>query len=677
MRKLIQWFNNKLKLLVLLLLSVSYFSINIQANQDAIDSQPEILFKYDKLKESQEKFKLQVDFNKAILLLEREEYLKAIKIFKKTSQILKIPSFLNIGIAYFKMNQIENASLYLNNIYEYKEAASTNTYSYISACFYLYQINKERKYLETIVDVTKKYRDLTEHSKRLLSDTLIILKDYEKALDILNSMEFPMELKKAMLYMKMQDFESAERHLEKEKNTTLNQEKKNLILWLMVFRDLKSNELTKLKEHLDEIKEIKDYFKVNLEYPLEIFFNKHKYTTKEYLNSITKFSEERKIDFIFYFAPFIFSDYEEIMYDISKGFIFKNKQNVQSLEDMVKYNAKFIDIIKEDPIIRVTKLKNLINDDSNSYVYYNLALCYAQINDFHNAYKNFSKAYKLNPGNKLYAVMTIISANKINEKIKDLAYMEQNIKSKDGMYKYFGQILYKNFVDEKFNVEFEPLTFRDTIFYRSINFLVDMENDKLSLDNQLFIENYKDPLVYLMKLSMRREGENDYMYFSRLQDNTPLKINNNFLEGPLVITKYYIDLLKAIGLFYKADLTVGSKQKSPSYLRTKALRELHEHNPKATLKILESLQKKYKLEDKYTMYLIVAALLEAGRYNDASLQISLIKAVLNDPSADFLTGVQLIQELKLSSLSQYFYQPYLDDLIDFRLNNFDLLLESL
>ena len=95
------------------------------------------------------------------------------------------------------------------------------------------------------------------------------------------------------------------------------------------------------------------------------------------------------------------------------------------------------------------------------------------------------------------------------------------------------------------------------------------------------------------------------------------------------------------------------------------------------MNILENLQKEYKLEDKYTMYLIVAAYLEAGKLNEASLQISLIKAILKDSSADFLTGVQLIQELKLGSVFQYFNKPYLDDLIDFKINKFDELLESL
>lgn len=662
---------------VIFLIFSFFFLINISLADDIIiDSQPEIIFKYDKLKKDQERFKLQVEFNKAILLLEKSEYEKAIKVFKETSSILKIPSFLNIGIAYYKLGQMDNALLYLNNIYEYKEAAFSHTYSYISACFYLYQIKQERIYLETIVDITKKFKNLTEHSKRMLTDTYIILKDYEKALSVLNSMEFPMNLKKAILYLKLDDYVNSEQFLIKAKEETYNQERIDQILWLMIFRDLKSNQLEKLKEHLEELNKRKETFKANLDYPLEIFFNKHKFSTKEYLHFITKFDTSRRLDFMFYFAPFIFSDKEEIMYDLSRGFIFKDKQNVESLEKMVTYNSKFINVLKKDPIIRTIKLKSFIKDDSHSYTYYNLALCYAQINDFHRAHEYFTKAYKLNPGNKLYAVMTLISAKKIKKKIKDADYIEQNIKSKGGMYKYFGQKLYKLYVNDTAKIDFDPLHYEHTVFYKALDYISKLDEQKVTLTHPLFIEHYKDPLIYLMKLVYRKKEENDYQYFARLQDNTPLNINNNFLEGPVVITHYYIDLLKAIGLFYKADLELEGDL-SPSYLRTKALRELHNNKPKKSLEILEKLQKDYKLEDEYTMYLIVASLLEDGKYNEASLQISLIKAILNDTGADFLTGVQLIQDLKFNSASQYFTEPYMDTLIDFRLINFDKLLESL
>ena len=105
-------------------------------NKSLTDSTPEIVFKYDTLKKNQENMTLQVEFNKAVLLLEKEEYEKAIAILKRTAQIIQIPSFLNIGIAYYKLNSIHNAKLYLNKIYNYKAAKKTQAYSYMSAAYY-------------------------------------------------------------------------------------------------------------------------------------------------------------------------------------------------------------------------------------------------------------------------------------------------------------------------------------------------------------------------------------------------------------------------------------------------------------------------------------------------------------------------------------------------------------
>lgn len=652
------------------------FTSNVFANKDLLESQPEIIFNYDKIKQKQDSFSLQFDFNKAVLMMEKEEYKKAIEIFKQTSTAIKIPSFLNIAIAYYKMGEIENAKLYFNNIYNYKKAIYQNTFSYMSTCYYLYQITKDSRYLDIIIDIAKKHKNLTEHSKRMLADTLILLKDYEKALQILNKMKFPLDLKKALLYLKLKDYVQAEKYLKLAKESSYNKNRFDKILWIMVYRDLKANELEKLMDNIDLINKRKNSFKTNLELPLELFFNKDKYSAKEYLEFITNFTKKREIDYIFYFAPFVFSDNQEIIYDISKGFIFKSKQNIQSLEKMVEYNAKFIEIIKEDPIIRVNKLKSLINSKSKSYVYYNLALSYAHIYDFHNAYNYFEKAYKLNPGNKLFSVMTLIAAKRIDKKVPDIKYIKSNIKSDQGLYKYFGQALFSLFLEPETKVKEKPLYYEDTIFYTAIQFLKNKKNKKDVSNSVLFEEYNKDPFVYLMKLIQKRKNESNYDYFSRLQDNVPLYINDNFLEGPLVVTRYYIDILKSLGLFYKANLQLKAKN-SPSFLRTSALKELYIGNSKKTLEILNSLQKEYDLEDKYTMYLQVAALLDQGRKNEASIQISLIKAVLNDHDADFLTGVQLIQDLKLSSAKQYFKSKYLDSMIDIRLKGLDEFLESL
>ena len=589
---------------------------------------------------------------------------------------MKIPSFLNIGIAYYKMESFHNAKIYLNRIYEYEEAIVNDTYSYMSASFYLYQITKNKIYLEKIIKIASKHKNLSEHSKRLIVDALIVLKRYKKALQILNSMKFPLDLKRALLHLKLGDYKNAQEYLKKAHETTFNPIKLDQIRWFMVYRDLKSNDMDNLIEHLDLINNNKSNFTVNQELPLKIYFNKNKYATKDYIKFVTKFDKNRQMDYLFYFAPYVFSDNEEIIYDISKGFIFQEEQSIESLEDMVDYNANFLKFIKKDPIIRVEELKKLLLKDTKSYIYYNIAICYAQINDYHKAFKYFEKSYKLNPGNKLFSAMTLLTANRIGVKLKDRDYIETNLKSNNGLYKYFGHKIYNMYINPSSELTAQTTKYEDTIFYKSLDYLEKQKNNTLDFSHPLLQEHYKDPLVYLMRMIYRKNEESDYDYFSRLQDTIPLVYNNNFLEGPLLITQYYVDTLKALGLFFKADLNRNGVH-SPTYLRTKALRDLHMGNPSATVNILEYLNENYALEDKYTLYLIVAALLEDDKYEEASVQISFIKALLKDSGANFLTGVQLIQNLKISSAKQHLLKPYYDTLIDFKLEGFDKYLESL
>ena len=113
-----------------------------------------------------------------------------------------------------------------------------------------------------------------------------------------------------------------------------------------------------------------------------------------------------------------------------------------------------------------------------------------------------------------------------------------------------------------------------------------MNENKPLLQEPLLDEYIKDPLTFLIRLVQRRENENDYSYYARLQDSIPLTLNNNFLEGPLIITRYYVDILKALGIFSKADLKIIGKN-TPSYLRTKALRDLHFNLPDETIKTLD------------------------------------------------------------------------------------------
>ncbi len=669
----------KIYIIILLIFHISLFA----KENKILESQPEILFEYKKLSKDQTKVALQVKFNNAVLYLEQEEYVKAIKLFKQTQKLLKIPSFLNIGIAYYKLKSNNNAYLYLKKIYDVKEAASEDPYSYMSAEYYLYKITNDKKYIEDIIKIAEKKKRLTEYTKRLLVDVLIDLKQYDKALNIIKDMEYPLHLKKALLYIKIRNYEMATIQLNKALKLATNNEVENKILWIKAFTSLKANNFAVLADDFALIMKKKRIFETHLHMPIKLFFNNNIYTTKQYFNTVTKFDKNRKIDFIFYFAPYIFADNDAIKVEENKAFILKNQSENSELNQMIKYNDKFISLIKKDPIDRTTKLQKIItqNYDTQAYEYYNLGLSYAQIDDFHMAYKYFNKAYGLNKANKLYAAMTLISAKRVKFLIpkREKERIVKNILSKYGTYHYFGQYIYKIIYDKGIIPKKNKLTykFKKSIFFRGLYFLEHINEKGILATSPLLQEFDKDPLVHMFKLIARLKGESDYQYISRIQDEIPIKYNNLFIKGSLIITRFYLDILKSMGMLHAADLDIDTDT-SATYYRTKALVQLYNKKPQATIKIVEHLQDKYNLKDRYTYLLLIAALIENKELDNASVMLTIAKQDLKyDTDIEFLLGLNLLQEFKINSAMQYFKNKYNGDLIDFKLLGLDELLKEL
>ncbi len=674
--------NNNMNLIKYIFITFVFILFVEAKDIHTLESQPEILFQYKELTKNQDKIALRVKFNRAVLLLEKKQYAQAIVLFKQTAKILKVPSFLNIGIAYHKLKSQKNAFLYLKQIYDIKETAQEDAYSYMSAAYYLYKITNDRSFIEDIIQVASKKKRLSEHVKTLIVDTYIELGKYKKALKVLETIKRPSDLKLALLNIKIGKYNKAIIHLDKALKVSITDDVTNKILWFKIYANLKANNIARISGNLEDIKKQERIFKTNLQMPLVLYFNKNKHTAKDYFTSVTNFSVERKIDFIFYFAPFIFSDNEEIEYEEKKAFILKNKYNMNELDMMIEYNAKFIKIIKKDPIKRVFELQKLIDKsyDTKSYEYYNLGLCYAQIDDFHKAYKYFNKAYGLNKKNKLFSTMTLLSASRVNAKLSKIRKekLHENILSNTGTYTYYSQYIYKMLY--KKSTSLNENTFRtklkESIFFRALYFIDHIDKKGIHTTSPLLVEFEKDPLVHLFKLMARNSGESDYQYMSRIQDTIPVKYNDIFVKGPLIITRYYIDILKALGMFHIANLNIDN-DKSATYYRTKALIDLYNNNSASAISLIEQLQTKYNVEDRYTYFLLIAALLESDQKEDAFITLSLVQALLRDSDANFLTGVELIQSLKLTSAVQYFKDKYHGELIDIKLVGLDEYLNEL
>ena len=647
-----------------------------------IESQPQILFEHKNLKDAQSKRELLIKFNTAVLYLEQEKYQHAIALLKQSAKLLKIPSYLNIGIAYYKLKSNNNAYLYLKKIYNFKELQYKDRYSYFSACYYLYKLTNDKKYIEEITTISTKAKRLTSHEKGLLVDTLILLKKYKYALDTALDTKNISKLKIALLYIKLRDYANAKIYLSKATVEAKGDVAKNEVLWFQLFRRLKANDIVGLSDIITKIDDRKRIFKINKKLKLELFFNKNKFTPKEYFHKITNLSYEKRLDFMYYFAPFIFEDYDVMSKDETKGFIMKNQNSISELNMMIKYNADFLNVIKYDPIKRVQMLQAMIDEkfDTKAYEYYNLGLCYAQIYDYNNAYRFFKKAYDLDHGNKLYSVMTLLTINKQNIFI-DKVYKEflvKNIVSKRGSYSYISQYLYKIFADGSVSLDKKRLTIKQkkSIFFRALYFLDNVQNNKILKTEPLLVEFSKDPLVYLLSLIAREKDENEYVYISRIQDQLPKVYNNTFLKGSLVITDFYIDTLKALGLFNRTNFNIYNED-NPAFLRAKAIVKLYRGKPKETIDIIENIQNKYNLQSVDTFYILAAALFSSGEKELAYATLSEIELLYNDQDARFLSGIRLIQDMKLNSAQQYFKYKLSGKLIDFRLLNFDNFLESI
>jgi len=649
----------------------------------SFESQTNILKKNKFIKKQLSQYESKTQFNIAVLYLEQEKYLKAIKIFKVTAKKLKVESFLNIAIAYYKLKSNNNSFLYLNKLYNLTNLSKQNIYAYTSTCYYLYQITKDRKYVTSLLNSlkNKNIKKQSENTRLLLVNTYIILKKYKKAIKVLRTLNEYNYLKLALLYIKANEFESAEIYIQRALSQTKDEKSTNDILWFAIYNDLKINNIAKLKDHIDLIEDRYDDFKLDKRMNLRIYFNRDKYTTKQYFKLVNTFSNQRKIDMLFYFVPFIFSDKKELKQDSTYAFILKDENSIESLDNMIQYNKSFTDIVKKDPIIRANKLQKQIDKKVRikSYEYYNLALSYAQIFDYKKANKYFYKAYLLKKSNKLYSALTLVSALraniKINKKLK--GELKDNLLSNNGQYNYFGHYIYKIIFNKNYKLEDEKISSKDkkTVFYRALHFIENKkENNKKEED--LLVYDGKDPLVFLFRTIIQRKDESNYNYISRLQDYLPKHYNDYFLKGPLVITEYYIDIIKSIGIFNKVNFKIANDT-SPTYLRTKALINLYDGYPTQSIKILEKLKEEYNLNDKYTYNLLIASYLSANDYPNATATLTMMQFDLKDENARFLNGVQLLQDLKLNSAKSSFRKAYTGRLIDFELIGFDKYLEDL
>src|SRR5574344_2725390 len=167
---------------------------------------------------------------------------------------------------------------FFNKIYSKKTNLINQPYSFISSCYYLFEITKDDKYMLDLVTIFQNSKKLGEYNELItdikdailkeLANRYLLIEDYENALGALNAMSSSLDLKKAMILIKLNNFQKASTILKKIREEEKNSEILNKVLWISAYSSLKQNNFEDAQEILDLINDRKKYFNVNIQMPL-------------------------------------------------------------------------------------------------------------------------------------------------------------------------------------------------------------------------------------------------------------------------------------------------------------------------------------------------------------------------------------------------------------------------
>jgi len=363
-------------------------------------------------------------YNLGVVKLEEKEYKEALKYFQKAIKNRENRALSAINAAY--------ASLMLNNkklFHYYKnlaytllpEVANSKNYPYYYAIV-MYYMGYEFEAIPALLKDSV-YKD---ESNKVLSAIYGYYNDFTKAQEVEKNPFF-----KGMYLARIGEYSLAKSYL-----SLSNKEKAKFALALVNLK------LSNFKEASTILKKFENK---NI-YPIKVYLKPSlfdiKVAQKEFKKSFLK-SKEEFYDLFFYYAPYkVFNITQTISYlkkgvvGIPAGLIEEAKSYLKKSATHSGLNIQISEALKfainGHIYLANKKFKKLVKKRNGSYVlHYNLALTYAQLEDYQNAYKHFLRAYHLNPKDLKSGVYSLMALEKIKKENKHLlASIKEDLSNK-------------------------------------------------------------------------------------------------------------------------------------------------------------------------------------------------------------------------------------------------------
>jgi tetratricopeptide (TPR) repeat protein len=558
-------------------------------------------------------------YNLGVIKLKEKNYKKALEFFQKaiSNKDNRLLSAINATYAALMLNNKKLFNYYRHLAYVFlPEMSKSKSYPYYYALV-MYYMGYEFEAIKAL-NIDNPYK---QKSKELLSAIYAYYNKFAKAQELTENPFF-----KGLSLAEIGEYSLARIYLKKS-----HLQKAKFALALI---DLKLSYFKEAGRILSNAKNL---------YPITVFLKDSlfdiKVTQKEFKQEFLKTNKDF-YDLFFYFAPYKVFNLNQTINFLRKGIagipIGSITQSQQYLYKSATYSALNLEISKalklaiDGHIILANKaFKKLLKKKPTSYIlHYNLALTYAQLGDYNNAYKHFLRAYHLNPKDIYSGIFALMSLDKMDKSNKYLlASVKEDINAKDSI---FLAIIDNNTVEMARFLEKEtskPLLLIAKIASKMIlNKDVSFEAEKLK---SMYSKDIVANLLYFYANNINLPIHKLALNFQSLFFQHPWNMNY-FYYGAFIASDWLFKFSKISGLLNQLRFEIRQKAKEENFdlipvLQKLAFVDLYTKHFEESYVIYNDLINNKKITDSATLYNAAVAAIGANHHANAVALMELAK----------------------------------------------------
>lgn len=557
---------------------------------------------------------------------------------------------INAAVCALKLNDKEKFKYYIDlaQVYLPKEGKS-KLYDY-----YLALINYYKGYYPEALQMLQRvnsepYTDVAKY----LSAKIYAKMDFDaKSVQQLNTQgSFEPSLSLGLLYARMGEYDKAKIAL----NTAMKIERDfNQSLSALTLVDIKTGDFQDMLLRLqDTYRNDEDKYKILDRYKIKVRLNKELFNIaiaqRNFSNDILK-KQKDQFDLLFYFAPYQ-------VFDSKQASLYIKKANITNFVDdssdgqsylarsqaLSSTNVKISNIIN-DALNQKLRLANkefqaLLEDyPEHSILQYNLALTYAQMQNYELAYKHFSSSYHLNPKNYLAGAFAMFcgklsdnDTTKLYHEILDNIAADSNFKANmqknmlflaNGDYISMLPYLDENGQKTPLNLIFETIIAKNNNLNNQVDVRIAKLRSELPQDivaNILYFNSLNS------NLNIKEYAQNAQIYFKNLQVDY-----RSVFGGSNIARELYVNLMHIAGLLnlerqkFKTLINT-SKVKDEGMIQTLAYLDIFAQQYEESYALYNTLIDEYGAKDSRTLFLASVAAVGANNPNSAIALLQLSK----------------------------------------------------